>query len=283
MAEARILEVSEVEYYGDPSERPSLSQSIAHTLLTKSPLHAWQEHPRLGGTRRESTAAMRKGSLVDSLLLSEGGEIVLIDAPDFRTKAAREERDAALAAGKVPVLADEHAAALTVVKNLRSSLAGHGIKLDGHSQFAVEWTEDTIHGPIFCRGKLDHFVREGRPTIYDLKTSRSAHPASCAKHVLEYGYHVQQAAYTRAIEKLHPELLGRIDFVFLFVETEPPYAITPARLSGSFRELGHREWEHACETWAWCLSRNIWPGYTDGIVPLEPPPWALAREAAEAS
>jgi hypothetical protein len=280
MADARILSVSDVSYYGDPCERPSLSQSIAHTLLTKSPLHAWQEHPRLGGVRRGATASMRKGSLVDSLLLGDGSEIVVIDAPDFRTKEAQKLRDAALAQGKTPILPKELEPARETVDSIRASLEGHGIELAGHSQFAVEWTEDTIHGPIFCRGKLDHFSLETR-TIYDLKTSNSAHPAACARHVLDYGYHIQQAAYTRAIEKLHPALLGRLDFVFLFVEPTPPYAVTPARLTGPFRELGMRQWDRACETWAWCLSRNIWPGYADGIVALEPPPWALAQDLAE--
>ena len=41
------LGVIEAEYHADPAPEPSLSRSLAHTLLTRSPRHAWQAHPRL--------------------------------------------------------------------------------------------------------------------------------------------------------------------------------------------------------------------------------------------
>jgi hypothetical protein len=280
MAEARILQVTDAEYFLDPCERPSLSQSIAKTLLEKSPLHAWQEHPRLGGVRRAPTAAMKEGSLLDALLLSNGADVVVIDAKDFRTNAAKEERDAAIADGKLPVVRSAYDEAMVAVTKIRARLADQGITLNGTSQLAIEWTEETIHGPVLCRGKLDHVADA---TIYDLKKSRTAKPESCSRHVFDYGYHIQDAAYRSALEKLHPEFVGRTDFVFLFVEDEPPYAGTPGRLTGMFRELGRRQWEEACTTWAWCLSRNVWPAYTDGIVAIDPPQWAMARLTGSAA
>src|SRR5262245_35492153 len=101
---ARILNVDDTAYYNDPCERPSLTQSIAKTLITKSPLHAWTEHPRLGGVRREPTREMDDGKILDALLLSGGDGLEIIEAPDFRTKDARARRDAAKAAGKTPIL-----------------------------------------------------------------------------------------------------------------------------------------------------------------------------------
>lgn len=279
MSEARILTCTEAEYFADPCATPSLSQSIAKTLLDKSPLHAWQEHPRLGGTRRAPSAAMKEGSLIDALLLG-GSDVVVVDAKDFRTNAAKEERDAATAAGKLAVVRSTYDEAMVAVAKIRERLAAQGIELKGVSQLAIEWTEETIHGPVLCRGRLDHVVDA---TIYDLKKSRIAKPESCSRHVFDYGYHIQDAAYRSALEKLRPSFVGRTDFVFLFVEDEPPYAGTPGRLTGMFRELGRRKWEEACTQWAWCLSRNVWPGYADGIVALEPPPWAMRNQEPSAA
>ena len=48
---ARILDVTHEQYLADPCATPSLNQSTAHVMLTKSPLHAWHQHPRLGKAR----------------------------------------------------------------------------------------------------------------------------------------------------------------------------------------------------------------------------------------
>jgi hypothetical protein len=47
---ARFLDVSTAEYHADPCAQPSLSASIARELIHKSPLHAWQVHPKLGNS-----------------------------------------------------------------------------------------------------------------------------------------------------------------------------------------------------------------------------------------
>lgn len=275
---ARILECTEEEYFADPCERPSLSQSTANVLLTKSPLHAWHEHPRLGGAARVATKAMAAGSLVDILLLGGISRVEVLEFENYRKDVAKEAKEAAIAAGKIPVLTHELSAAFKVRDAIRDNLKKTGIELSGRNQVALEWEEDSIHGPVLCRGKMDHIIFD-RATVYDLKIVSSAHPDAIRRKILDFGYHVQRAAYVSAVEKLRPEFTGRVDFVLLFIEGEPPYASTPVRLTGTFRELGERQWERACTTWEWCRSRDIWPGYADGIVGIEAPPWALAREA----
>src|SRR5687767_12481495 len=92
--------ISPETYFSDPAETPSLSASIAHTLVSKSPIHAWMQHPRLGGRGKKPTRAMDLGSVVHALLLGAGKEYCVIRAPDgepeyedFKKKAAREARD----------------------------------------------------------------------------------------------------------------------------------------------------------------------------------------------
>lgn len=269
------------EYHADPCERPSLSQSIATTLLTRSPLHAWLEHPRLGGVGLEPTKAMENGTLLHSLIFGSGPEVVAVDALDWRTKDARAQRDEARAAGKVPVLEHVYAETRAVATAIQARLGAFGIDLAGESELMVTWTEESERGPVLCRAMLDHVVIEGgRATVYDLKTTRDAHPTACSRRSAEMGHDVQAAAYTRAVGKVHPSLVGRVDFVFLFAETAPPYCVTPMRPGGLMRDWGEARWLRAVETWAQCLATETWPGYVSGVVALDPPPWAVSQDAA---
>lgn len=275
---ARILDVSDDEYFADPCEVPSLSQSAAHTLLTGSPLHCWNDHPRLGNNRDGSTTkALDAGQLVHKLLLGKGQQLAIIDADDFRTKTAQQLRDLAYDANQLPVLRRIYDETVKVADVLRTNIELFGIKLNGESEIAMEWDEQGEHGPVRCRGKMDHIVFD-RGTIYDIKKIRSAHPDTCSKHLYEYGYDIQHAAYCSALAKLTPEFTGKVDFVFLFMELEAPYCVLPVRPDGQLRELGSMRWSRAVHVWERCLRNNKWPGYSDSIVTLSAPKWALDRE-----
>lgn len=276
---ARILSCTESEYFADPCAVPSLSQSIAHKIISESCLHAWHAHPRLGAARRESTKEQDQGSLLHSMLLGQGAEVEIIFADNFRTKAVQMLRDSAIAAGKVPMLLQKYEELEGAHAALRKSLGAYGIELAGQSEVKLEWAEPGTHGEVLCRGMLDHLIIEPhRGIIYDVKKIRSAHPRVCARHMVEYGYDIQHAAYTSALAKLCPQFEGRIDMVLLFMEIEPPYSILPARPDGSMRELGSMKWNRAVHVWERCLLNNHWPSYADSVVSLPAPAWALTEE-----
>lgn len=275
---ARILNVSQEEYFADPCAMPSLSQSIAHTIVSQSPLHAWSKHPKLGNQeQRAPTAALDEGTLIHKLLLGKGKSVRLIVADDFRTKAAKDARDEALNEGCLPVLASKFDEAARVAAILKTNLAQYDIVLDGESEVAIEWQEEGSHGPVTCRGMLDH-VKLDAGIIFDIKKTRSAHPRHLSRHLAEYGYEIQRAAYTSAISKLRPDLVGRVKFIFLFLELDAPHIVLPAELDGQARELGEARWSRAVHIWERCLRTNRWPGYSDNIVQLAPAPWALTQE-----
>jgi hypothetical protein len=278
MSEARILDIDAATYHADPCPAPSLSASVAHTLIAQSPIHAWQAHPRLGGTRRAATRDMDTGSLVHALLLNRLGEAVgIVDAENFTTKAAKAERDAIRAAGKVPVCAPDMVAAEAVANILRDKLRARGIDFSrGRNEVSLTWIEDTVSGPIHARCRVDNL--DGS-RVLDLKTIRSAHPRKCTNHIIEYGYDVQGASNRAAVRRL-PGCQGREKFELVFVEVEPPYAITPGPMDGQFRQLGDLKWERACAQWAQCLKSNQWPEYTAEPYLFSPPPWALQQENA---
>lgn len=277
---AQLLTLSDADYFADKvlPDTPTLSQSIAKLLVDQSPLHAWAAHPRLGNCAdRESTKALDDGTLMHHMLLGTGeGSVVLIDADNFRTKAAQEARDAATAAGLLPVLASKHAALQASVGMMRDRMADAGVDMDlfdaAQSEAGILWYEDGVA----CRGRMDKLHVERR-TIFDVKKSRSAHPLACARHMLAYGYDIQWAAYTSAVEAL-TGAPGEVDFQFIFIEDKAPYAVTVGRPDGIMRELGARKWKQAVALWKSCMESGKWPGYAVKPVNLEAPAWAISQQ-----
>lgn len=264
------------------AETPALSPSIAHVLLEESPLHAWTIHRLLGGRPRPSTSAQESGRLLHALLLEGGAGVQVIECEDFRAKAARIERDAVRADGGIPVPRPRYEEAVGVVAKLRESLAAQGIDLEGGStEVKVEWHDPGAHGSVLCHGRFDWWSAD-RLRVIDLKTSDgSAHPQACAAKLVREGGVLQAEAYRRAVEHLHPELIGRVEVLFLFAETSDPFVVTPILCGGTMRELGALRWKRALDLWSWCLARDRWPSYVEGPIEVEAPSWALNLELAK--
>lgn len=284
--------MSASDYHAERDLPLSLSQSMAHTLVSLSPAHAWLRHPKLGGKGRKATAAMENGTVIHDLLLNGGKleNIAVLEYDDYRTKAAQEEKKLAIEAGEIPMLLkvfDELSmAAQVLIPKLRDA----GIEFKGQTEGVALWEEKDDDGrPVQCKARLDHWLL---PQIDDLKTARSAHPDDCVKAIFEWGYDIQAAAYISAMTKLHPEIFEyRMDmhsaenieaprFRFHFVELVEPYLFTTIEPDDSILAVGRSKWRRAICLWSKCLRENKWPGYFDGPYSASAPPWKLRDEVA---
>jgi hypothetical protein len=276
---ARILDVTEEQYRADPCEVPSLNQSTAHTIITKSPLHAWHAHPRLGNAPRETTIPKIEGTVIHALLLGKGADAIeILKFDDYRTKAAQMMRDDAMARGKTPVLEWKHAEIQVAADTIRMRLAEQGCVFEGGmSEVSIEWYEEGPEGPVLCRGRLDYLIRgERHAIIYDPKKITSADATTCMYHADDYGHHLQPVVYTSAVEKLWPELKGRVKFFFPFMEIDAPFAAVVREPSAESTYVGQQQWKRAVATWQQCLRTGIWPSYP--IEPLYVSPRTSKRE-----
>lgn len=272
-----FIRMSEAEYFADPCEKPSLSQSIAGVIDRQSPAHGAARHPRLGGYKGETTESHEKGTLIHALLLGDE-RVVVVEAGDWRTKAARERRQEIQADGGIAVLEEDHAEAEIVAETLRTNFEEKGISLKGESELPIFWTEQAANGEIVqCRGLLDKVDLE-TGEIRDLKSCASAHPEAISRHIDAYRYDVQHTAYTRAVGKVLPRLQGRVRMTFVFFELVPPYVVVPVVLDGMYREMGERRWKRAVDAFGEGQRNTRWPGYVDGVLTVSPPQWALAKE-----
>ena len=120
VTEPGVYTMDEADYHADPVPGGSLSCSGAKKLLASPARFAYdREHPPA------PTRAMEMGSAVHAheLVLGTGAQIVVIDADNYRTKAAQEAAAAAREAGAVPLLTAEHDQVQAMAAALRDHLA----------------------------------------------------------------------------------------------------------------------------------------------------------------
>ena len=260
------------EYIRDPAPEPSLSASVAHLLLTRSARHAWLAHPRLNPAwAPEATEQTDLGTLAHALLLEQDdSRLVVVEADDWRTKAARLARDEARAAGKLPLLAHKLDAVRAMLDVARDMIGVSELA----ETFATGRVEQTLlwqEGPVWCRCRPDVVSQDGRVVVDYKTTSGSAEPDAWARtQLLALGYDVQAAFGLRAVT-------GDADFVFVVQETEPPYAVSFVGLSPAFKAFAEAKRAHAVTLWRHCRERDEWPGSRSRTCWVEPPGYALTQ------
>jgi hypothetical protein len=269
-----IYDIGATDYHADVCPRPSLSSGIADVLLTQSPRHAWTAHPRLNPNfRPEEKEAFDLGTAAHALLLQGESNFVIIDARDYRTKAAQEQRDAARADGKVPLLAHRWADVQAMVAAAREQLDAMAAPIpftNGRPEESLVWEEDGV----WLRARLDWFHLDHR-TVDDYKTTQaSAHPAVWSRTLFGNGADLQAAFYVRGVKAL----LGyEADFRFIVQENYPPYALSVIALDPEAMAFATAKVERAIALWRECLSHNRWPGYIARTAYAEVPAYELAK------
>lgn len=263
------------EYHLDPVPGGSLSSTGARRLLPPSCPARFkyeQDHPVF---KQEFDF----GSAAHQLVLGAGPELVVIDAKDWRTNAAKAARGEARDAGKSPVLTHEHEQVKAMAAAIRAHpLAGHLFDpADGQAELSLFWVDAEY--PVWRRARID-WLRPGTATrralIVDYKSADSASPDAFAKSAANLGYHQQDAFYVDGVCALG--LDDDPGFLFVVQEKTPPWLVTVCELDGVAREAGRQRNRRATEIYRDCKEAGIWPGYSQDIELISLPPWVRSRE-----
>ena len=250
---------------------PGLSSTGAKAIL-RSPAHyRWQvEH-------RTDKAAFDLGHAAHADVLGTGLEVVRVEADDWRTKDARAARDAAYAAGKVPLLAKDADRAHDIAEAVRAHPIAAVLFTEGRPEVSAFWTDEATG--VACRGRFDYLRRlNERPALIDLKTTVDANPKTFGNAVARFGYAIQQAHYSDG----HRAITGEAPVVlFVLVETEPPHLVSVVQLDEDTAAAGHALARVARERYRDCVAADLWPGYSDEIEVVRAPIWYL-RDAEDA-
>jgi hypothetical protein len=270
------------------------SQSPVCDIVDRCPLAAWNgsflNPDRVPEDPNKATDA---GTVAHSILLEgHAGSVVAINPNDYPSrngnipdgwtnKAIREARDAARAAGKIPVLAYQmkeivamaHAAIAFIgtLKTTEPAIWWAFQPGKGDSELTCTWEEDGVPYKI----RADR-INADRTLIVDAKFSGvSAEPDSWGRsQMIRMNYYCGAAFYRRGCEKVFGT---SPDYVFLVQETEPPYLTSLVGVDPHAFELGAQKVKIGMDTLRQCLAAKRWPGYPPRVAYPEIPAWADAQ------
>lgn len=255
---------------------PALSNSTAKLGLSKSWRHA--REAMLGDLAPEESTVFDIGTAAHAMLLERSADgLAVIDAEDWRTKAAKEARDAARSAGKTPILARHFAKVHVMVSEAHAFLAGTeyaGVLNNGQTEVTLVW-EDI--GGVLCKARLDCLSADGR-VILDYKTTDNASPEAFGRSIANYGYDFQSRWYRRG---LHALTAANAQFVLLAQETMNLHLCSMHALSNAYEDIVEAKVQRALREYAACLQADVWPAYAKNVHYQEPSAWALNQHMAE--
>lgn len=270
-----IYDVPFSQYLADPCASPSLSSSIAHRLITASPLHAWQEHPKLGGVSDESKEA-DVGSAAHEMLLGGEDRIAWLPFDNWRTNASKDARDAARAAGQIPMLEIKQGEVLAMVEaadHFVGTTALDGIFDRGQSERTLIWKE----GDVWCRCRPDFLTTDHGTVLHFKTTQASARPSKFIRGVFaSMGYGFSMRFYARGLAATF-QPAPPMQHLMLVQEQAAPYACSLIALTPAMAEIEDARVRVAIAMWRKCLAEDSWPGYDTRIHYADPTPWQLAE------
>lgn len=260
--------VTEQSYHAD---RSSLSFSGAKLLLPPScPAKFRERMDNPPKPKPEYTF----GHAAHRLVLGKGAEIIEVDAPDWRGKAAREIREQACN-GVAPMLTKELDAARAMEQAVRQHPTAGPLFAEGLAEHSI-YTDDPVTG-VRLRGRIDWLTTiDGQLWICDYKTSTTASPAEFSRLAYAYRYFSQASWYIDLVTSVG--LSDKPVFVDVVQEKVPPYVVSVVEFDAEAIAEGRRVNRQAIDLFAECTANDQWPDYGAYIHSVGLPVWALNDE-----
>ena len=239
--------IDEATYHAD---RTSLSVTGAKVILRSPALFRYQQdHP-------VHKDVFDIGSAAHALVLGVGAPIRRIEATDWRSKSAQEQKVEARAAGATPLLAKDHDAVIGMAERLRDHATAMRLLSEGRPEVSAYAIDEATGVMRRCRFDWLH------PTVLvDYKSAASADPRDLAGRygaVQKWGYSNQAAWYTDMARDLgHPASI----FCLIVQEKTEPYQVTVAYVDDADLQDARQQNRQALERFRDCTESGLWPSY----------------------
>ena len=251
------------------------SEYKAIKAVSNSYLGRLDKCPAAGAIEIEDTPSMLIGRAVHKLVL-EGLDAFteeFVSLPkdlDRRTK----EGKAAYAEltegnpGKNIISFADWQKACAVYKAVKEHPWASKLLAENVSEQTVIW-EDKGTG-LLCKSRPDSVPDEGKMALIDLKTTADASELAFTRSVIKYGYTRQAAMY---LDGYNAATGSKADaFIFVAVETEPPYRTEVYLLDDDFISWGREEYKRLLAIEKKCRTEKSYPHYaTPNIVQIFKP------------
>ncbi len=275
IAEAGIYKDLPLEtYHSDCCDGPSISSSGLRELAPPNgcPLKFWDK----SYLNPEKAPPVQKdyfdlGNAVHTLLLGEKGfnETFAIrpkEFKDWRTDASKEWRASMVKAGKKVLVPDN----LGQIEGMANRIASNQTLrdlLDGRTERSIIYRDKKTN--VWVKARPDCIPVD--TTIADLKTCEDASRRSSLNAVNKYGYYMQMALASTALERAAG--IQTTEHVLLFLETERPWAYDLLPLDNQYIWDGMRQNRAALDVFAECMRTKFWPTYFTSGYTASPPDW----------
>jgi hypothetical protein len=248
----------------------SLSSSDAVILIDDTPAHlkvSWT-------AERKAERKADKGTVIHTLALEplrKESAITVIDAPNYRKAATQEARDAAIAAGRTPILAADYDDACHALRALMEH-PDSGPILRGGGDAEQSWFARHETG-VYVKARPDLFTPD--EIIVDIKSVASAQDEFIRRRIYDGHWYIQAP--------FHADVVARVlghepkDYLWLCVEQTPPHAIKVIRPTWDTMNAGSRKIAPAIGIFARCAGNGEWPAYPAGVRELGLPDWTHFR------
>jgi hypothetical protein len=253
-----VYDLPAAAYHADPVEGGSLSSTGARKLLPPSCpalYHWWVEHDEV------HTAKFDMGKAAHRVVLGAGADLVEVEADNWTTKPAREKRDKAYAAGKIPVLSRTYGEIQEMAEVLRGHPLASTLLSLGSAERTLVWVDPPTG--VRCRAMLDWLPDPavyGQMVIVDYKTTDSCDTDFLERQIHTIGYHQQAAWYEAGARAL--DLGQDPEVALIFQMRTPPYLVRVVQLSALARRIAVERNREALEIYARCCQTDVWPGFT---------------------
>lgn len=257
---------------------PAISKSGLWEIYTKTPAH-------YRFAEREASTAMDFGTAVHSAILEPNTfEARTLRGPaDRRGNKWTDAQAEATNTGKLLLTASDYDDVLEVRDVIHADAWLNQIITGGSPlvEQSAFWDQPVGDVSVYCRARPD-LIRADLGLMLDLKTTADASARGFAKSAADYGYHAQEAFYTRGwMAAGGCEITGT---VFLAVEKKKPFAYQLFELQPSAVAEGWAAMERSLKTYARCQRDGEWPAYAqpNAVAELALPRWAYKETEAPA-
>lgn len=279
---------------------PAVSSSTVRAIVDRCPRAAWFDSWLNPARTRATSDELDAGTIAHAILLEGSRDCVeCIDPADYPTQprkkgdepsipkgwtndAIRAARDAARAAGKIPVLksamreiesmVDSARAYIDALRHSEPAIWRAFQPGAGDSELTIVWDD----AGTLCRIRPDR-ISADRHVMVDVKTTAtSAEPDTWGRgQLLRMGYAVSAAFYRRGISATYG--IQDSHYVYLVIENTPPYLASLVGLDPAWLAYGEARVALGLERWRQCAARNDWPAYPSRVAYPELPAWAHAQ------
>lgn len=267
-------------YHADPCPEPSLSSTMANTIIEKTEVEAMMGSQRLNPKYVSKTSdVMSLGNIAHAMLLSNDEsvyEIAPVDA--WRTNEAKEMKADIERRNKIAL----NTKTSSIIVDVRAMIESLHKQLSVHKEYPDLFKKGRGEVSGFCkdeilniwlRARFDWLPEDYEDLIVDYKTTGLDFD-QWEKNELWKGKYIQNPHY----RKVYDTITGKKSkFIWVVQQTKAPFLIKIYEIDDGYNETVDMRYNHSSKVFQKCIKSGEWGGTLPYAIHSFPPPWVMDK------